>query len=230
MPVRTALLFQADNFVGREYLHQLILAKKPPDLVASVGRMSKKSVALEQKRTGGRWNPPLPDRSHTIEHYTSLAENKLWGSIRAQSIDIVIQGGIGIIKPEILDVPRIGFLNIHPGRLPSYRGNNCPEWAIYNGTDVYATAHLIDAKIDTGPTICEGRYDIAATWDYYDFRTNLYGHCSNLLLKALTILENASKDPASVLKSQDEAGSHYWPPMPQDKLDVVMKYFTTIGH
>ena len=221
MSLRTALLFQADNFVGREYLHRLRMANRLPTLVASVGRMSQTSLAREITRTGGRWTPPQPSASVPIEHYTSLKDEKLWEAIRANSIDIVIQGGIGILKSEMLNVPNIGFLNVHPGRLPAYRGNNCPEWAIYNREEVYATAHLIDAKIDTGPTICEDLYKIKATWDYCDFRANLYNFCSNVLLRALTILQNSAQNPGAVLTPQDEANAHYWPPMPEEKLAVV---------
>jgi hypothetical protein len=55
--MRTALLFQDGNFVGREYYAQLSARGRKPDLVAAVGRMSPQSVAREIVRTGGLWNP-----------------------------------------------------------------------------------------------------------------------------------------------------------------------------
>lgn len=228
MTLRTALFFQANNFIGREYLHRMSLAGKTPDLVATVGRMSSESITFEQKRTGGLWNPPNPDGSIPIDHYDSLSEDRLWKRVNALSIDVIIQGGIGILKPEMLAVPRVGFLNIHPGRLPGYRGNSCPEWALFNGSDVYATAHLIDANIDTGPTICESRYEIKVNWDYFDFRAHLYHHCSKVLIQALSILENSSKDLDRILTPQDEEESQYWPPIPSDKLDTVINSFGSL--
>jgi methionyl-tRNA formyltransferase len=221
MPLRTALLFQDDNFVGREYLRALQAAGMTPDLIASVGRMSESSIARERDRTDGRWNPPAPDAGLDIPHYDSLTEDALWDSLRAAEIDIAIQGGIGILKPAMLETPRIGFMNVHPGRLPAYKGNTCLEWALYNGDDIYATAHIIDAGIDTGPIICEGRYEIREDWDYFDLRANLYAHCAGVMIEALTILEGASQDPSKVLTVQDPDAGHYWQPIPEDKFEIA---------
>ena len=37
-----------------------------------------------------------------------------------------------LIKKEIIDLFKFGILNAHPGDLPRYRGNACPNWAIIN--------------------------------------------------------------------------------------------------
>lgn len=221
MTLRTALLFQAGNFVGREYLHALEAADMMPDLIASVGRMSDTSIARERARTGGRWNPPAPDPALDIPHFDSLKNETLWARLRDARIDIAIQGGIGILTPEMLAVPRVGFVNVHPGRLPAYKGNTCPEWALFNDDDIYATAHIIDAGIDTGPVICEGHFDVPADWDYHDIRANLYRHCARVLLDALVILGGA-EDPRTVLHPQDPNAGHYWQPIPEDKLARVI--------
>jgi hypothetical protein len=57
MTLRTALLFQAGNFVGREYLHALEAADMMPDLIASVGRMSVNARALAD---AGIHRRPIP--------------------------------------------------------------------------------------------------------------------------------------------------------------------------
>jgi methionyl-tRNA formyltransferase len=223
MKLRTALLFQAGNFVGREYLHVLREAGMTPDLIASVGCMSEISIERERIRTDGRWTPPEPEPALAIPHYESLHEDTLWDSLRTADIDVVIQGGIGILKPAMLETPRIGFVNVHPGRLPAYRGNSCPEWALYNGDDIYATAHIIDAGIDTGPVICEGQYDLPAGCDYFDLRANLYRHCGHVLIEALTILDAAGDDIQGALKTQDPDAGHYWDPIPDAELAKVIQ-------
>lgn len=222
MALRTALLFQADNLVGREYLYALQQAGMMPDLVTSVGRMSEASIARERKRTDGRWYPPAPDVALNIQHHESLAEPALWDSLRDAKIDVAIQGGIGILKPEMLEAPKIGFVNVHPGRLPEYKGNTCLEWALYNGDDIYATAHIIDAGIDTGPIICDGLYDPPGEWDYFDLRANLYAHCAGVLIKALQILDDAADDPSQVLTIQDPDAGQYWQPIPDDKFEIAI--------
>lgn len=56
-----------------------------------------------------------------------------------------------IIPKEVLEIPRIGALNLHPAYLPYNRGWHTPTWAILNGTPYGATLHWIDEGIDTGP-------------------------------------------------------------------------------
>lgn len=213
--LKIALLFQDGNFVGREYFRALETAGVPLALVAAVGRMAPESIAIERERTGGKWNPPPIPESRMNARFSGLADPALWSAVRDHGIDIAIQGGLGILKPDMLAVPRLGFINVHPGRLPAYRGRNCPEWAILEGDDVYATAHLIDAGIDTGPVICEGRYVLPPGSTYADFRAGLYAHCASVLIDALKKLDGATPEtlPNYVIV-QDEAKARYWEAMP----------------
>lgn len=217
--LRLALLFQDGNFVGREYYRRLTEAGIRLDLVTAVGRMSDTSVAIERARTGGKWNPPpIPDEA--VGHrFPGLSDPALWALIKERAIDVAIQGGIGILKPPMLAAPRLGFVNVHPGKLPEYRGRNCPEWAILNGDDVYATAHIVDSGIDTGPVICAARYELQPGWDYADFRAHLYAHCTTVLIDALKRLAGATPATLSrVVSAQDETRARSWPAMPPEDL------------
>jgi len=55
------------------------------------------------------------------------------------------------ISPEVLAIPKIGTLNLHPAYLPYNRGWHTPSWAILEGTPYGATLHWIDEGLDTGP-------------------------------------------------------------------------------
>src|ERR1700735_2183549 len=37
------------------------------------------------------------------------------------------------LPPEVLELPRLGVLNIHPSALPMYRGPSPVQWAVRNG-------------------------------------------------------------------------------------------------
>ncbi len=82
--------------------------------------------------------------------------------------DLAIHAGAGILRNNLLQVPRLGTINAHMGLLPYYRGMNVAEWACFQGDQVGCTVHLIDAGIDTGGTLCvqevrtEGVTSIAA--------------------------------------------------------------------
>lgn len=222
MANRIALLFQEGNFVGREYFARLAAAGRTPHLTVAVGRMKPESVAFEEARTGGRWNPPALPSGHPTLSFDSLKNPSLLDVLRRERIDICIQGGVGILKPEHLALPRLGWINVHPGRLPAYRGNSCPEWALYEDAPIVATAHLIDQGIDTGPIICERAMTVPLDWSYVDLRSRLYAHCADVLVEALKRLDNATPETlSSFVRPQIEEGARYLPPIPADKLAIA---------
>lgn len=222
--MRTALLFQDGNFVGREYFRGLAAAGVKPDLLIAAGRMSEASVAHERLRTGGRWNPPALPSDEQVHRFESMRDGALWDLLRARGIDLALQGGIGILSAEMLAVPRFGFLNVHPGRLPGYRGRMCPERAILNGEPVFASAHLIDAGIDTGPIVLEREIPVDFGSSYEDFRAGLYAHCAAALAEAIQRLA-ACPEPLAVARPQAAEGARYWPALTDDELDQVKAKF-----
>jgi len=78
---------------------------------------------------------------------------KIW--LRKNSIDIVLNiFSYEIIPPDIINIPKIGFFNLHPGKLPEYSGLNPISWSILNGEkNHYVTLHWISKKIDAGPVV-----------------------------------------------------------------------------
>jgi methionyl-tRNA formyltransferase len=220
--MRTALFFMAGNFVGPEYYAQLARAGRLPDLVCNVGRITNESIAWERRRTGNLWNPPPLPASQEVHAFGSLKDTALLDLIRDREIDVCIQAGIGILKGELLAAPRIGWLNVHPGKLPEYRGNACPEWAVFNGDEVWATAHLIDEGIDTGAVVAARRYDYPAD-GYHSFRAGIYAHCAQVLIEALKRLDEADAHQVStVLVAQDHERGVYWPRIPDENLAAVI--------
>lgn len=58
-----------------------------------------------------------------------------------------------LIKQELLELPRHGFLNLHPAYLPFNRGWHTPSWAILEGTPTGATLHVMSKDLDRGDII-----------------------------------------------------------------------------
>jgi methionyl-tRNA formyltransferase len=81
----------------------------------------------------------------------SIARLKEW------SPDLIVFAGGNILRKRLLEVPRLGVLNMHLGLLPEVRGMSAPEWSLLNRVPVGVTIHYIDAGIDTGPVLqrCE---------------------------------------------------------------------------
>jgi methionyl-tRNA formyltransferase len=56
------------------------------------------------------------------------------------------------IPPNLLHVPRRGFLNVHPSLLPEYKGPSPLFWQLRAGEQrTGVTVHWMDAEFDTGP-------------------------------------------------------------------------------
>jgi len=72
-------------------------------------------------------------------------------------------GATQIIPKEVLDIPKLGTVNLHPALLPKYRGRYSTVHALFNGeTHTGVTLHFMDSGIDSGPIISQVRYKITA--------------------------------------------------------------------
>jgi UDP-4-amino-4-deoxy-L-arabinose formyltransferase/UDP-glucuronic acid dehydrogenase (UDP-4-keto-hexauronic acid decarboxylating) len=82
--------------------------------------------------------------------------------IRAEQVDLLLNvHSLFVIKGEIVEAPRFGSFNLHPGPLPRYAGLNAPSWAIYRDEKVHGvTLHKMLAGIDTGPIAYQSLFDI----------------------------------------------------------------------
>ncbi|GIW60954.1 MAG: hypothetical protein KatS3mg087_2020 [Patescibacteria group bacterium] len=62
-------------------------------------------------------------------------------------------------KP-ILEIPKIGILNLHPAYLPFNRGWHTVTWAILENTPIGATLHFVDEGIDSGDIVHQRALEI----------------------------------------------------------------------
>jgi len=73
--------------------------------------------------------------------------------LRKWSPDLIVFTGGNILRKDLLEVPRLGVLNVHLGLLPAIRGMSSPEWSLLQNVPVGVTIHYIDSGIDTGPIL-----------------------------------------------------------------------------
>ena len=134
----------------------------------------------------------------------------LAGRIRAAEVDIILNAhSLFVMHGEVVEAPRIGSFNLHPGPLPRYAGLNVVSWAIYRGEQTHGvTIHKMAAGIDTGPIVYQSLFDIGGA----DTALTLYAKCTKdgvaLLLR---LLETASRDENAIpLLSQDLTERQYF--------------------
>lgn len=79
------------------------------------------------------------------------------GQLAGIAPDAIIVVGYGRIIPKwMIDLPRLGNLNLHASLLPKYRGAAPVQWAIANGETVTGvTTMRIDAGLDTGDILLQ---------------------------------------------------------------------------
>ncbi len=81
-------------------------------------------------------------------------------------LGIVAQYGL-IIPQRVLDLPKMGIINVHTSLLPKYRGASPIQTALMNGeTQTGVTIMKMDAGLDTGPIILQKTLDIAQNDTY----------------------------------------------------------------
>ena len=98
-----------------------------------------------------------------------------------------------IIPKEILDIPRLGCINVHGSLLPKYRGAAPIQWAVLNGDkETGITTMFMDVGMDTGDMINKEVVQIGddeTTGELWD-RLSIIG--AKLLVKTLEDLENGT--------------------------------------
>jgi methionyl-tRNA formyltransferase len=130
--------------------------------------------------------------------------------VRAAKVDVILNiHSLFIINKEVVNAPRIGCFNMHPGPLPRYAGLNAVSWAIYRGeTSHGVTIHKMEPGIDTGPIVYQELFDI----DDADTGLTLSARCirSGIPL-VLRLMAAVSTDPAAIpLTPQDLTKREYF--------------------
>jgi hypothetical protein len=89
-----------------------------------------------------------------------------------------------ILKKEVLEIATLGTFNLHPGKIPEYKGLFPTFWAILKGEKILGvTFHKIDTGIDTGEIIEENTFRISKNTTLYEAIKKSSHHLSLLFRK-----------------------------------------------
>ena len=88
-------------------------------------------------------------------------------------LSIVVSFG-KVIPKDIIDLHKIGILNIHFSLLPKYRGAAPIQWTLLNGEkETGVTIFWIDEGIDTGDIFVQEKINVEENDDYYSLSEKL---------------------------------------------------------
>ncbi|MBJ6726594.1 methionyl-tRNA formyltransferase [Geomesophilobacter sediminis] len=118
------------------------------------------AVVTQPDRPKGRGQQTLPPPVKTlaVEHGIRVLQPvkvrlpESIEEIRALEPDLIVVIAFGQILPKaLLDIPRLGCINVHASLLPRYRGAAPLNWCIINGeAETGVTTMMMDVGLDTG--------------------------------------------------------------------------------
>ena len=131
----------------------------------------------------------LTKNGYNVSHFQpkSLRDDKIFKEFKNLKPNICIVAAYGkIIPSKYLEIPKYGFLNIHPSLLPKYRGPSPIQTAIFNGDkETGVSIMLVDEKIDHGPILASEKLKIQNEKYYKELEKKLSELGAKLLIKTL---------------------------------------------
>lgn len=82
--------------------------------------------------------------------------------LRALELDLLVTAAFGqLLRPVVLQIPKLGCVNVHASLLPAYRGAAPINWVLINGAkETGVTTFLMDEGMDTGPILLQRGVEI----------------------------------------------------------------------
>ncbi len=170
----------------------------------------------DKRRERGNKLIPSPVKNVAINHNLPVwqpqrikKDTETLTQLRECDADVFVVVAYGqILSPEILDMPRLGCINVHGSILPQYRGAAPIQWCLYNGEkETGITTMLMDAGMDTGAMLLKATTPIRLLDNAQDLAQRLCVIGGDLLVETLFKLENREIAPVP----QDEAEATYAP-------------------
>jgi methionyl-tRNA formyltransferase len=123
--------------------------------------------------------------------------------------DVIIVAAYGQILPrEILDVPRLGCVNIHASLLPRWRGASPINYCIMSGdTETGITIQQMETGIDTGDILLCGKCSIGAETNAAELHDTLSEMGAKLIVEFMEVPDEYIKNKTA----QEEAFATHAP-------------------
>ncbi len=129
--------------------------------------------------------------------------------LRQLAPDLCVTAAFGhILSQEVLDIPRIGTVNVHASLLPKYRGSAPVNWALIQGETVTGvTTMMTDKGMDTGDILLQREVAVLPGENAGMLVDRLARVGAELLIETLRAMERGD----CPRRRQDEAEATYFP-------------------
>lgn len=158
----------------------------------------------DKRRDRGNKLTPSPVKVVACEHHIPVwqperikKDEETLQKLRDTQADAFVVVAYGqILSAEILNMPRLGCINVHGSILPEYRGAAPIQWCLYNGDRTTGiTTMLMDVGMDTGAMLLFATTPISILDNAHTLATRLENIGADLLLETLTKLAAGEIQP-----------------------------------
>jgi len=120
-------------------------------------------------------------------------------------IGVVVAYG-HILKPELLELPPRGMVNVHPSLLPGLRGAAPVEWSIIRGHETTGVSIMqLDTGMDSGPVLHQIPHRIGPDVTAGELSAHLAEMGAQALIETLAMLEQSDPPPQPVPQKEERA-------------------------
>jgi len=172
-----------------------ILLENRYDVVAVV-------TAPDKPQGRGRKLGSPPMKKFAVEHSlenlqpVSLKDDAFIRQMRELSPDLIVVVAFRILPREILEIPKLGSVNLHASLLPKYRGAAPINWAIIKGeAETGVTTFFIQERVDTGNVILQARVRIGEDETAGELHERLAEVGAEIVLQTVRLIELGKAHP-----------------------------------
>lgn len=169
------------------------------------------AVYTQPDRPSGRGRKlvPGPVKQKAVEHDIPVLQPASFGeegaveTLSGFNPDLMVVVAYGLLLPQsVLDIPRLGCINIHASLLPRWRGAAPIQRAILAGDSETGVCIMqMEAGLDTGPVWLEKRVTIGEDETGGSLHDKLAALGAKALMQALPEIANGGREP--VMQSED---------------------------
>jgi methionyl-tRNA formyltransferase len=196
-------------------LERLLLDKYP---VAAVYTQPDKPAGRGRGRLASPVKQAAGARGLTVVQPASLKAAGVVEQLKDFKPDVIVVAAFGQILPEsVLNVPRLGCINIHPSLLPRFRGASPVAATILAGDDFSGVSIMVmDKGLDTGPVLARAQIPVSPRDSTGSLTARLSGLGAQLLGEVLVGWGRGELTP----QPQNEAEAIYCGPITKEEGEI----------
>ena len=181
-------------------------------------------TAPDRRRGRGQKQRPSPVKEVALEHRIPILQpepeddEEFITHLKWLEPDLIVTNAYGrILKSEILQIPKIGCINVHPSLLPRYRGAAPLQRPLLNDEKQSGiTIFWMDEGTDSGPILLQREMPIEQMDTAGDLHDRLSEAAAEVLMEALSQIADGNAQR----RKQNDKKATYAPKIKKEEVEI----------